>query len=131
MLRLICWPSLCSRLFFDVGLQSCHDIGFGLGASIQFRNASTADGTLEVLKAERTEDHGTLVIKEHWGSSEVTYNIGYSGGVLSQLLTSFSGVAVDAKSGDKVYTWALLPFQGQYVRWTPDCPFLLEGVPKP
>jgi hypothetical protein len=123
-----CWGSGC--MLITTTLNDCHDQGLGPASIIQFRHASTDDGGLEVLKAEQEKDHGALVVKEHWGSAEVTYNIGYSRSVLSLTLASLSGVAVDAKSSDRVYTWTLQPFQGRYVRWTPDCPFLLEGVPK-
>jgi hypothetical protein len=95
---------------------------------------TTDDGSLEVVQVFDSKDgQRVLVLRKHLatalGRAEVTYRLGFSA-LDPTRLTSFDGTGVQPWPAT-VETWTNVPLKGRFVRWTPDCPFVLEGVPGP
>jgi hypothetical protein len=100
----------------------------GKGFLIGLTRDATDDGSLEIVQVSDSKDGPrVLVLKKHLGTAEITYRFGFSS-LDPTRLTSFDGAAVQPWH-KRVKTWTLVPSKGRFVRWSPDCPIVLEGVP--
>ena len=78
------------------------------------------------------KQQGAVVVKKHWLAAEITYRFGFSVGDCTKpgiitRVSSFDGAGIEPGT-DAVESWSLVPFKGEFVRWTPDCPMVLPGV---
>jgi hypothetical protein len=100
----------------------------GKGFLIGLTRDATDDGSLEIVQVSDSKDgQNVLVLKKHLGTAEITYRFGFSS-LDPTRLTSFDGAAVQPWH-NRVKTWTLVPSKGRFVRWSPDCPIVLEGIP--
>jgi hypothetical protein len=112
----------------------------GKATSISIDRTTTSENiSLQVVEAHYQGRRGLIVAKEYVWGTEVTYRFGFSlrdktfdGAPWIENLTSFEGAAVKPLTlpDNRMSTWTLVPFNGKYSRWTPDCPLALEGVPE-
>ncbi len=102
--------------------------GFELGLT----RVGTDDGSLEIVMFHCEGREGSIVVKKQWLGAEITYRFGFSvadcrkPGMITRV-TSFDGAGIQPNA-DQVETWTLVPFKGEFVRWTPDCPLILPSV---
>lgn len=134
--KLECAAGDCELTSVDLGW--CLPLGpGGERASFIFTDRkSTADRSLKV--SPRLENNrGVLVVEEETQGAKITYRFEFSlrneqfGGEPSiDRLTGFSGAAVKNSTLEKkVIAWKLVPFVGEQSLFSPQCKFLLPGVP--
>jgi hypothetical protein len=127
--QLLCHDDFCELL--TATLNWCSPLPeTGKAFVIGLTSNATDDGSLEIVQVFDSKDgQRVLVLKKHLGTAEITYRFGFSS-LDPTRLTSFDGAGVQPWP-DTVESWTNVPFKGRFVRWTPDCPLVLEGVPGP